>query len=132
MTAHPNGQWCKKTRGQLYYFGPWDDPDAALCRRQAEAPDLLAGREPTRGDWATLTVKTCVNAWLTYQEQRVESGEITSRACAGYVCSREYLIECLGRQRHVGNISPLDWARLRTRAGNEVTRSRAHTPSPSL
>ena len=121
MTAHPNGQWCKKIKGKLYSFGPWDDPDAALRRWQAEAPDLLAGREPTRGDSATLTVKTCVNAWLTYQEQRTQSGEITSRTYADYVRSGQYLMECLGRQRHVGEISPLDWARLRARAGNEFT-----------
>jgi hypothetical protein len=27
LTAHPAGYWCKKIRGRLYYFGPWDNPD---------------------------------------------------------------------------------------------------------
>ena len=27
LTAHPAGYWCKKIRGKIHYFGPWDDPD---------------------------------------------------------------------------------------------------------
>ena len=46
-TAHPNGQWCKKIKGKLCYFGPCGDRDGALGRRQAEAADLIAGRRPT-------------------------------------------------------------------------------------
>jgi len=119
MTAHANGQWCKKINGKLYYFGPWADPDGALRRWQAEAPDLIAGREPTRGDSATLTVKTCVNAWLTYQKRRMESGEITDHTFGDYIRSGQYLLVVLGRRRHISAISPLDWATLRSRAGND-------------
>jgi hypothetical protein len=31
LTAHPNGQWCKKIRGKVHFFGVWLDPDAALA-----------------------------------------------------------------------------------------------------
>jgi hypothetical protein len=27
LTAHPAGYWCKKIRGKLHYFGPWEDAD---------------------------------------------------------------------------------------------------------
>jgi hypothetical protein len=30
LTAHPAGYWCKKIRGKVHAFGPWDDPDGAL------------------------------------------------------------------------------------------------------
>jgi hypothetical protein len=32
LTVHPNGQWCKKVCGPLYYFGLLEDPQAARKR----------------------------------------------------------------------------------------------------
>jgi hypothetical protein len=34
LFAHNNGQWAKKIKGSLHYFGPWSDPDAAVARFQ--------------------------------------------------------------------------------------------------
>ncbi len=48
LTAHPNGQWCKKIRGQVHFFGVWSDPEGALQRYRAVAGDLHAGRAPPR------------------------------------------------------------------------------------
>jgi hypothetical protein len=30
LTAHPNGQWCKKIRGKVHFFGVWGDPETPL------------------------------------------------------------------------------------------------------
>jgi len=46
LTAHPNGQWCKKVRGRLHYFGPWSDPNGALNLFLDHRDDLFAGRTP--------------------------------------------------------------------------------------
>jgi hypothetical protein len=46
LPPHPNGSWCKKIAGKLYYFGGWDDPEAALKLYESQRQDLEAGRTP--------------------------------------------------------------------------------------
>lgn len=46
LTAHPAGYWCKKIRGKIHYFGPWDNPDAALKKYLEQKDALHAGRKP--------------------------------------------------------------------------------------
>lgn len=80
LTAHPNGQWCKKIRGQLRFFGVWSDPEIALSRYHEAAADLHAGRTPPsvpQPDYCT--VKELVNRFLAYQTGRVASGQIGAR-----------------------------------------------------
>src|ERR1035437_5580579 len=81
LTAHNNGQWCKKIRGKVHFFGVWADPQSAMDRYHRSAADLHAGKQPsstTLADGAT-TVKDVCNHYLTHQLRKVESGEIGSR-----------------------------------------------------
>jgi hypothetical protein len=37
----------KKIRGKMHYFGPWDDPDGAIAKYNAEKDALHAGLTPS-------------------------------------------------------------------------------------
>jgi hypothetical protein len=63
LTAHNNGQWCKKIRGKVHFFGVWADPQGALDRYLQVAADLSAGRQPRRSTLSPdgVTVKDVCN-----------------------------------------------------------------------
>lgn len=79
LTAHPNGQWCKKILGKIHFFGVWADPDSAHQNYLRIAEDLHAGRDPSPAAEGEFTVKELGNQFLAYQMQRVETGQIGGR-----------------------------------------------------
>jgi len=83
LTAHNNGQWCKKIRGRVHFFGVWEDPAAALANDHRIAGELHAGRQlhATNLAAAGTIVKDVCNHYLTYQLRRVKCGEITGQWC---------------------------------------------------
>jgi len=79
LTPHNNGQWCKKIRGRLHFFGSWTDPEGALDRYLRVASDLHAGREPTEVSLSAggVTVKEVCDHYLTYLFERCEGKEVS-------------------------------------------------------
>src|SRR5262245_4616312 len=92
LTAHPAGYWCKKIRGKIYYFGPWDDPDGALDNYLKQKDDLHAGRTP-RADPSTLAVKEVANAFLNARKEAMQAGELSPRTWADYRSIMDMLVE---------------------------------------
>ncbi len=109
LFAHATGQWAKKIRGKLSYFGVWGDPQAALDKFLDHKDELLAGRKVV----SKVTVRQLVNQFLTSKKARVESGELSKRTFDDYViCER--ILAVFGKSRPVESIGPLDFERLRT------------------
>jgi integrase len=117
LFAHWNGsvgRWAKKIRGKLYYFGSWDDPDAALAKYLEQKDALHAGRKP-REDGADLTVKELCNQFLNAKRALVESGELTNRSWQDYKAACELIVSSFGRSRLVADLGPDDFSKLRSK-----------------
>lgn len=72
------GQWTKKIKGQMFYFGT--KKDDALTRYLSAKDDLEAGRTPAPKDDERTTLKTLCNTFLTHKKSAVEIGELTDRS----------------------------------------------------
>lgn len=132
LFAHNNGQWSKKIRGKLHYFGGWDDPTTALDLWLDQKDDLLAGRTP-RAKADDLTLAAACNQFLTDRRHRVDAGELTERSWHDYHQSCERLIQEFGKTRPLVDLGPDDFLALResfakkwgpNTIGNEIQRTR--------
>jgi integrase len=112
LTAHPAGVWCKKIRGQLYYFGPWDDSDGALKNYLEQKDALHAGRKPREANDGT-TVKELCNAFLNAKQAAVDNGELSPRTFDGYRTACGFVIDQFGKARRVDDLDADDFAALR-------------------
>ncbi len=113
LTAHRNGQWCKKIKGPLHYFGPWNDPDAALAKYLDEKDDLQAGRTPIRSQ-GKATTGEIVNAYLARCDGRVKTGELSAVSFADYLIIGKLIVQHLGRNTDPEQLRPVDFAAFRT------------------
>ena len=117
LTAHNNGQWCKKIRGKVHFFGVWQDPQTALDSYLRVAADLHAGRQPRESNLSPglLMVKDLCNHFLTYQLQKVEGHEISARWFEDCRRVLDSFAHFVGPHRAVGDLSPDDFVRYRQR-----------------
>lgn len=111
LTAHNNGQWCKKIRGKVYFFGVWATPDAALDEYLRVAADLHAGRQPRTETISPdqVTVKELCNHYLTHQLRKVETGEVNPRSFEDYRRTTESFAKSVGLGRPASDLSPTDF-----------------------
>lgn len=115
LYAHSSGQWAKKIRGKLHYFGKWDDSEAALNSYLAQKKALHAGRKP-RPDLSGVTIKDVVNDFLNAKDTLVESGELSVRTRADYQLIGEMVVVHFGKSRLAEDVGPDDFAALRKKA----------------
>src|SRR4051812_44664843 len=101
LTKQQNGQYSKKFRGKVYYFGT--DRDSALKRFATEWADIKAGRDekPAAGG---LKVADLANHFLIAKKERMHSGELSARLWADYHRTCEIVVKGFGRDRKVADL----------------------------
>lgn len=112
LFPHANGQWAKKVRGKLHYFGPWAEPDAALDLWLNQKDDLLAARKP-REQRDGLTVKLLCNLFLAHKQSLRDAGELTERTWQTYHDDAQRLARIVGKNRLIEDIDGQDLQQLR-------------------
>lgn len=107
LTLHPTGQYCKKIKGKLYYFGT--DKQQALQRYLEEAAYLHSGKITKHNSVNNnLSLKTLCNLYLDYQESRSEIGEIKPRQVCDQTSRLRDFVKFIGPNRPVSNITTID------------------------
>lgn len=134
LYSHRNGQWCKRIRKTIHYFGTWDDPQAAVDLYEFQREALYAGRTPPVPGSSALTLVTLCNAFTDAKQSLHFSGELTRRTWDDYNASCQLLVKSLGGDRLIEGLIPADFDRHRemlakkwgpVRLGNEIVRVRS-------
>ncbi len=137
LFPHSNGQWAKKVKGHMHFFGVWADHEKALETWLKDKDALLAGMpRPSRsspGAQHSGTMRDLVNSFLTAKRRLVDSGELSEHTWRSYDAVCAELIQAFGRQRSIATLTPNDFDSLRAswasrwglvRLGAEITRAR--------
>jgi len=90
LTVHPSGQWSKKVRGRVHYFGPLTDPDRALRLWLQERDHLLAGLIPPTQN-GSMTVGELVARHLMDVDDRIVTGQLSPRTRHDYQAASQLL-----------------------------------------
>ncbi len=110
LFPHASGQWAKKIKGKLWYFGSWSDPNAALNRYLDEKFEHEQGRVPksrepgSQGGCSGCSVRDLANTFLTSQERRLNAGELSQRSFADYFQACKRLVDFFGKQTGVSTL----------------------------
>ena len=95
LTLHPTGQYCKKIRGHIYYFGS-DRKEALQC--YLDQATFLHGynsnpQELTNGN---MTLKQLSDVYLKYQHTKLQANNISVRHYNDQIGSLNRLMSFLG------------------------------------
>jgi integrase len=144
LYAHPSGRWCRRIRGQFYYFGKWgqrvkgkmerlpgDTATEALRLYKDQIEDILAGRTPGVVNEGELTTAQLCDEFINSKIRKVRTAELSPRTLVDYRATTDQIIKAFGRKSLVTGLRPSDFAKLRdelaqrvgpVRLGNELTR----------
>jgi len=107
LTLHPTGQYCKKIKGKLRYFGT--DKKRALESYLAQAT-FLHGTQSLiqKASNDKMTLRQLVDLYLQYQHARVLANNLTPKHYNEQIDSLNRLMAFLGQGCRIESISTLD------------------------
>lgn len=118
MYAHGSGQWAKRIRGTLHYFGSWrTDPtgENALDTFEREWPYLKKGQAPPPTDVSDgCTLALLCNSFMDSKQAAVDDGDLSPRTLADYYQTVQLFSQHFGRDRIVTGLTPLDFREFRS------------------
>jgi integrase len=109
LFVHATKRWAKKIKGDLHYFGAWEDWQAALNRYLEERDDLEAGRKPRKAINGQITTRDVINFFLTSKEAAKNNGDLTERSYRDYDGTCQRVLKCFGKKRAAENLGPADF-----------------------
>ena len=120
LFAHATGQWAKKIKGKMWYFGTWNEPQAALDRFRKEVDDIQSGRDPRKlatgvagvATQVGCTIIQLVNSFLTEKEDRMLAGRLSKKMFVQYRDACKVIIDRFGKDSLVSALVPQDFSAL--------------------
>jgi len=107
LTIHPTGQYCKKIRGHIYYFG--SDRKQALENYLDQAIFLHgynnAVQKSVNGN---MTLREICDMYLKYQHTKLQTNNLTVRHHNDQIRSLKKLKDFLGENSKIKSISTLN------------------------
>ncbi len=112
LTAHKNGQWCRKIAGKVHFFGVWADPISALKKHNDEFPYHKA-RVPVPGKFDGPTVKELIDSYLNHKQDEANAGIISQRWVKDLHDVCKAVVSVIDKSRPIESLGPDDFSKLR-------------------
>ena len=114
LTLHPTGQYCKKIKGKLCYFG--SNKQQALQRYLEQAPHLHLGKALNSSvAYDSISLKALCNLYLEHQHSRAEAGEIGAVQISDQTTVLRDFVRYIGPHCSVSDISTMDLQNYRSK-----------------
>lgn len=133
LFPHASGQWAKKIKGKIHYFGVWANPDQALASYNAyvSANTVTPVEPPVVETGSTLAIEYLCFIFLEAKEEAREKGLIAEITFRDLRRTCQSMVNYFGRDRLVTTLTPADFLQYKTSLhdrlnvqsiSNEVTR----------
>lgn len=116
LSPASNGQWCKKVKGKIYYFGVWSNPEAAENEYLRQKEYLQAGRLPPRKEQTGVTMNRLCNDFLNAKRALRDTGELSGRTFVDYHAACDEILKHFGSSRLAEDCGPDDFESFRSKA----------------